>query len=1729
MHLKIIYTFERINTIEIMKQITLLLFMCLPALLVNSQDTNYNSFTDKVNSPTNLSSQNVAAPGIYNVQLNIKVYLEGPYYNGQMTPFLNVLGYLPNDQPYNVDPWNYNGTESVIAIPSFSVVDWVLVDILKQYVVGDQIKFELIGRRAGFLMSNGDLRDIDGISLLTVESEISNGFYTRIHHRNHLSVISAIPLVESGGVYSYDFAFSAEQAMGGSLSQKQLSPTIWGMIAADADASGQINNLDKNEVWLLQENLTGYFAGDFNMDTQVDNDDKVVKWEPNSGKCTYPVKDTILPLFICGTSTVIFNGLEYNTVEFSNKCWLDRNLGATQVATAYNDALSFGDLFQWGRLIDGHQFRNSATTNTLSFSDIPGHADFITVDDDPYDWRSPQNDNLWQEPLIVNNPCPDGWKIPSLTEWQDATTGWNNRADAFNSLLKLPASGWRSESSGNISNDGSWGNYWTTTVNSTGARGIYFDSFNFNSNTYARASGRSVRCLKSNFVPNQPPNMPSDPVPANGETGVQTNINLTWVCTDPEGDDLTYNVYFGTNEIPPLLATNVAVNSYNPGLLDFSTQYYWKIVAYDTYGDSTEGAIWHFTTLPETGWACGNPLLDNRDGQLYNTVQIDQQCWMAENLNIGNLINGSQNQSDNEIIEKYCYDNNSSNCDTYGALYQWNELMEYTTIEGTQGICPVGWHVPSDLEWYDMSHYLDPTVNNPNLQGWQGTDIGTQLLQGGSSGFEALLSGQRAWDGSGFLYLNERSVFFTSTINPYNSLHSWFRNLYAGNPQIYRNGCEKSHGLALRCIKDTLAAPWDCGDPYNDPRDGQLYNTVQIDQQCWMAENMNIGTMISGSQNQSDNGIIEKYCYNDTETSCDIYGGLYQWNELMEYSEIEGSQGICPEGWHVASDLEWYNMSHYLDPTVNNINLQSWQGTDIGTQLLQGGSSGFNALFSGEYWYATGFSYLGERSLFYTSTINPYNTIGSWFRRMDPGNPQIYKNGVNKLAAFGIRCIKDEYGNQPPSSPFTPQPPDGAVNQPINTTLSWSCTDPENDPLTYDVYFGTINPPPIVSSGQTNSDYNPGILTFYTSYFWKIIAHDDHGNFTEGPDWSFITINQPVWGCGDPLIDARDGQAYNTVQIGEQCWMAENLNIGTVILGLNDMSDDGVIEKYCYGNNPTNCDNYGGLYQWNEMMEYNTQQGTQGICPIGWEVPTDSEWCTLTQFIDPTVNCNTSNGWSGTDVGLKMKNTTGWNSGGNGTNVSGFTALPGGYRTHNDNFDNLGYAAYFWSSTESNAELAWRRSLSYNNSSIGRYTYYKDTGFSVRCIKESSPPTWSCGDPLIDTRDSQIYNTVQIDQLCWMAENLDYGTKINGSQNQSNNEISEKYCYDDIESNCEIYGGLYQWNELMNYSNEEMSQGICPEEWHVPSDLEWFNMCNYLDPSVNNINLQNWQGIDIGTQLLEGGSSGFNALLSGQYWFESGYSYLGERSFLYTSTINSYNTTASWFRRLDEGNPQIYKNGVNKLCAFAIRCVKDDIIIQWDCGDPIIDIRDGQSYNTFQVDDQCWMAENLNIGTMIVGSQNQSNNGIIEKYCYDNLSSNCEIFGSLYQWNELMDYNTQQGTQGICPEGWHIPTDLEWFEMSHNIDPSVNNQFLQGWQGTYIGNVLFQENISGFNAILSGQRAWDGSGFLFLPERSVFFTSSLNPSNTNHAWFRILNVGNPQIYKNGGEKTHGLSVRCIKN
>ena len=182
----------------------------------------------------------------------------------------------------------------------------------------------------------------------------------------------------------------------------------------------------------------------------------------------------------------------------TGRVWMDRNLGASRAATSSTDSQSYGDLYQWGRATDGHQRRNSQTTSTLSSSDQPSHGSFILAPNSPRDWRSPQNDNLWQGVNGINNPCPAGYRLPTEPEWEAESNSWssNNTSGALNSPLKLPLAGGRSFSSGSLFDVGSGGGYWSSTVSGSDARILRFSSSNADVVSLYRAYGLSVRCLK---------------------------------------------------------------------------------------------------------------------------------------------------------------------------------------------------------------------------------------------------------------------------------------------------------------------------------------------------------------------------------------------------------------------------------------------------------------------------------------------------------------------------------------------------------------------------------------------------------------------------------------------------------------------------------------------------------------------------------------------------------------------------------------------------------------------------------------------------------------------------------------------------------------------------------------------------------------------------------------------------------------------------------------------------------------------------------------------------------------------------------------------------------------------------------------------------------------------------------------------------------------------------------
>jgi uncharacterized protein (TIGR02145 family) len=396
-----------------------------------------------------------------------------------------------------------------------------------------------------------------------------------------------------------------------------------------------------------------------------------------------------------------------------------------------------------------------------------------------------------------------------------------------------------------------------------------------------------------------------------------------------------------------------------------------------------------------------------------------------------------------------------------------------------------------------------------------------------------------------------------------------------------------------------------------------------------------------------------------------------------------------------------------------------WNSPNTGATNI----SGFSGLPGGIRSYTVSdFRILGEVGDWWTLTeVNPTNARHYYIFY---NSASIIDGTNNKSYGLSTRCIKNESTQQnlPPSLPSNPTPESGSINQPTTPTLTWSCSDPEGDPLTYDVYFGTDANPPLVVSGTTEQTHTPATLEYSTTYYWKIFAHDDQGNSTEGEVWSFTTLPLFEWQCGDILIDSRDDQEYATVQIGEQCWMAKNLAyLPEVSPSSQGSTNDPYYYVYDYqGSNvieakaTENYTNYGVFYNWPASLS---------ACPDGWYLPADSEFCSFAIFLDPSYNCNAI-GYSGSTIGGQTKvpgtieDGTGlWYSPNTGANnQSGFSALPSGQMI-NHTFQDQGYRTIFWNSSLRNG-FPLHFHIHYDTASVSRGSTEKSLGYSIRCLRD---------------------------------------------------------------------------------------------------------------------------------------------------------------------------------------------------------------------------------------------------------------------------------------------------------------------------------------------------------------------------------------------------------------------------
>jgi len=215
-----------------------------------------------------------------------------------------------------------------------------------------------------------------------------------------------------------------------------------------------------------------------------------------------------------------------------------------------------------------------------------------------------------------------------------------------------------------------------------------------------------------------------------------------------------------------------------------------KLIARNEWGTDTlfKTDFIHVTLAPQP-FQCGTPMTDARDGKIYSTIKIGLQCWMAQNLNTGQFASSTNtsvshsNVSNNTTIEKYCYGNVEANCTANGGLYDWNEMMGYTTTAGVQGICPDGWHIPTEAEWTTLLHFI--------------SNDGLVLQQ--AAGFNSLFAGTRSCEGYFFGAITD-TYFWTSNYTAGNMALS--HNIHSGSAAVLKASYKYTYGFSVRCIND---------------------------------------------------------------------------------------------------------------------------------------------------------------------------------------------------------------------------------------------------------------------------------------------------------------------------------------------------------------------------------------------------------------------------------------------------------------------------------------------------------------------------------------------------------------------------------------------------------------------------------------------------------------------------------------------------------------------------------------------------------------------------------------------------------------------------------------------------------------------------------------------------------------------------------------------------------------
>jgi uncharacterized protein (TIGR02145 family) len=798
----------------------------------------------------------------------------------------------------------------------------------------------------------------------------------------------------------------------------------------------------------------------------------------------------------------------------------------------------------------------------------------------------------------------------------------------------------------------------------------------------------------------------------------------------------------------------------------------------------------------------------DKDGNVYKTVKIGNQWWMAENLKVIHYRNGDTipNVTDNSTWVNltngaHCnYGNNTSNINTYGRLYHWY------TINDSRNIAPAGWHVPTDEEWKELEMYLGMSKSEAEKSGaWRGIDEGGKLKQTGltlwnnpnigannESGFTALPGGARSNDGI-FDNIGNSGYFWTNTA--YDNDKAIYRTLNCKLATIHRGEDYKYFGLSIRCVKG-LGAPIllspsnkeaiNNNTPsfdWSDVDNAVIYELVVDDSSDFSTPEISQNNLTSSSyipdSSLSDNTYHWHVRCKDSASNWSPWSN--KWSFTIDTQGPASPTLLTPADSSTVTDntpsFNWTDVSDAVSFELMVDDSSDFSSPEINQNSLTDSSFTPDSSLSDDtyHWRVCCKDSMGNRgdwSSVWSFTIDTQGPVSptlltpadsstitdntpsfTWtdvsdavtFELMvddssDFSSPEISKDGLTDSSFtpdssllddtyYWRVCCKDSVGNrgdwssvwsftidtQGPTPPTLLSPVNGSSISDNTPSFDWLDV---GDAVKYKLVVdnsSNFSSPEISKYNLSYSFYSPSSSLSSDTYYWRVQCKDSPGNWG---DWSSVWSFTITGGTG--TVTDIDGNVYQTVKIGNQWWMAENLKVTRYRNGdtLSNVTDNGTwasltIGAYCnYDNNPSNGNIYGRLYNWYAVND------SRKIAPTGWHVPSDAEWKQLEMNLGMSQSeADKAIEWRGTNEGSKLKSTNGWSSGGNGTNESGFNALPAGYRDREGPYHHLLEQGTFLTTTQKDADKAWHHHLHYNYDQIWRSYSSKGKAFSVRCVK----------------------------------------------------------------------------------------------------------------------------------------------------------------------------------------------------------------------------------------------------------------------------------------------------------------------------------------------------------------------------------------------------------------------------